>query len=55
MTPEQKTAVKALAQAIDLFLAGGINRASDLAPLLRKCEELDVDAEELREYIKASL
>lgn len=55
MTPEQKKAALKLANAIDLFLHGGITRGAELPDLLRKCEELEIDSDDLTAYIAEAL
>jgi hypothetical protein len=55
MTEEQKKAALKLANAIDLFLHGGITRGAELPDLLRECEALDIDSDDLTDYIGKAL
>ena len=55
MTPEQEKAALDLANAIDLFLHGGITRGAELPDLLRRCFELDIDRDELTTFIGKAL
>jgi hypothetical protein len=51
MTPEQQKAALKLANAIDLFLHGGITRGAELPDLLRTCETLEINPDDLQDFI----